>query len=118
MSSSDEDVPKCEDPGAKHEPHQCEPLDLSIRATRDASSRSGEPNISSLPVSKGCPSDCQPVGPSALSDPSHEDPYQRKILHMQDMWQKLYSKWRPEETHQDPYRRKTLCMQDMWQKLY
>ncbi|GFU19752.1 hypothetical protein NPIL_207141, partial [Nephila pilipes] len=69
MSSSDEDIPNCEDPGAKHEPHQCEPLDLSIRATRDASSRSGEPSISSLPVSEGCPSHCQPVEPSALSDP-------------------------------------------------
>ncbi|GFT38705.1 hypothetical protein NPIL_38871, partial [Nephila pilipes] len=69
MSSSDEDVTKCEDPGAKHEPHQCEPLDLSIRATRDASSRSGEPSISSLLVNEGSPSDYQPVAPSALPGP-------------------------------------------------
>ncbi|GFS71154.1 hypothetical protein NPIL_50271 [Nephila pilipes] len=52
MSSSDEDIPKCEHPIAKHEPHPCEPLDLSIRATRDASSRSGEPSISSLQQSE------------------------------------------------------------------
>ncbi|GFT40035.1 hypothetical protein NPIL_660791, partial [Nephila pilipes] len=69
MSSSDEDIPKCEHPSTKHEPHQCEPLDLSIRAPRYASSHSREPSISSLPVSEGCPSDCQPVEPSALSDP-------------------------------------------------
>ncbi|GFT24424.1 hypothetical protein NPIL_104041 [Nephila pilipes] len=76
MSSSDEDVPKCERQSAEYEPHQCEPLDLSIRATRDASSRSGEPSISSLPVSEGCPSDCQPVEPSALSDPvNHPDQF-------------------------------------------
>ncbi|GFU32652.1 hypothetical protein NPIL_598111, partial [Nephila pilipes] len=33
MSSSDEEIPKCERLGAKHEPHPCERLDLSIRVT-------------------------------------------------------------------------------------
>ncbi|GFS61690.1 hypothetical protein NPIL_251671 [Nephila pilipes] len=56
MSSSDEDIPNSERPSSKHEPHPCEPLDSSIRATRDASSRSSGPSISSLPVSEGSPS--------------------------------------------------------------
>ncbi|GFS30902.1 hypothetical protein NPIL_351511, partial [Nephila pilipes] len=74
MSSSDEDIQKCEQPSAKHELPTCEPLDLSIRVTRDASSHSGEPSISSLPVSEGSPSGRQPVGPSALPCPdSHPD---------------------------------------------
>ncbi|GFU15937.1 hypothetical protein NPIL_401781, partial [Nephila pilipes] len=69
MSSSDEDIPKCEQPNAKHEPHSCEPLDLSIRVTRDASSHSGGSSISRLPISEGCPSDRQPIGPSSLPGP-------------------------------------------------
>ncbi|GFS57135.1 hypothetical protein NPIL_162771, partial [Nephila pilipes] len=69
MSSSDEEIPKCELPSAEYESHPCEPLDLSIRATRDASSHSSGLSISSLPVSEGSPSDCQIVEPSALSDP-------------------------------------------------
>ncbi|GFT47799.1 hypothetical protein NPIL_404381, partial [Nephila pilipes] len=69
MSSSDEDIPKFERPCAKREPRPCEPLDLSIRVTRDASSHSGGSSISSLPVSEGSPSDRRPVGPSALPGP-------------------------------------------------
>ncbi|GFT19214.1 hypothetical protein NPIL_514671, partial [Nephila pilipes] len=69
MSLSDEDIQKCEQPNAKHELHPCEPLDLSIRVTRDASSHSGGSSISSLPVSEGCPSDRQPFGQSALPGP-------------------------------------------------
>ncbi|GFT87662.1 hypothetical protein NPIL_313211 [Nephila pilipes] len=74
MSSSDEDIQKCEQPSAKFELHPFEPLDLSIRVTRDASSHSGGSSISSLPVSEGSPSDRQPVEPSALPCPvSHPD---------------------------------------------
>ncbi|GFT19752.1 hypothetical protein NPIL_680871, partial [Nephila pilipes] len=76
MSSSDEEIPKCERQSAENEPLPCEPIDLSIRATPDASSHSGEPSISSLPVSEECPSDCQPFVPSALSDPvNHPDQF-------------------------------------------
>ncbi|GFS30480.1 hypothetical protein NPIL_460671, partial [Nephila pilipes] len=74
MSSSDEEIPKCEHPSAEYEPHSCEPIDLLILAARYVSSHSGEPSISSLPVSEGSPSVRQPVEPSALSDPeSHPD---------------------------------------------
>ncbi|GFU62465.1 hypothetical protein NPIL_243391, partial [Nephila pilipes] len=69
MSSSDEEIPKCERQSVEYEPHPCELIDLSIPATRDASSHSGEPSISSLLVNEGSPSDCQPVAPSALPDP-------------------------------------------------
>ncbi|GFT56250.1 hypothetical protein NPIL_447141, partial [Nephila pilipes] len=69
MSSSDEEIPKCERPSAENDPHSCEPIDLLIRSTRYVSSHSGEPSISSLPVSEECPSHCQPFVPSALSDP-------------------------------------------------
>ncbi|GFT55572.1 hypothetical protein NPIL_324271 [Nephila pilipes] len=74
MSSSDEEIPKCERQSAEYEPHSCEPIDLLIRATHYVSSHSGEPSISSLPVSEGSPSVRQPVEPSFLSDPeSHPD---------------------------------------------
>ncbi|GFS45922.1 hypothetical protein NPIL_612841 [Nephila pilipes] len=69
MSSSDEEIPNCEQPSAEYDPHSCEPLDLSIRATRDASSHSRESSIRSLPVSEGSPSVRQPVAPSALPCP-------------------------------------------------
>ncbi|GFU13742.1 hypothetical protein NPIL_234601, partial [Nephila pilipes] len=84
ISSSDEEIPKCERLSDKHEPHPCEPLDLSIRVTlaplkstvthsicftRDASSHSGGPSLISLPVSEGSLSDCKTVGPSALPCP-------------------------------------------------
>ncbi|GFT19153.1 hypothetical protein NPIL_349911, partial [Nephila pilipes] len=71
MSSSDEEILKCERHSVEYEPHSCEPLDLSIRATRYASSHSGEPSISSLLVNEGSPSDCQPVAPSALPGPKN-----------------------------------------------
>ncbi|GFS67179.1 hypothetical protein NPIL_389651 [Nephila pilipes] len=77
MSSSDEEIPKCERPSAEYEPHSCEPIDLLIRAPRYVSSHSGEPSISSLPVSEGSPSVRQPVEPSALSDPERRRSHQR-----------------------------------------
>ncbi|GFU22702.1 hypothetical protein NPIL_161211 [Nephila pilipes] len=74
MSSSDEEIPKCERPSAEYEPHSLTPIDLLILATRYVSSHSGEPSISSLPVSEGSPSGRQPVGSSALLGPdSHPD---------------------------------------------
>ncbi|GFT22301.1 hypothetical protein NPIL_254131 [Nephila pilipes] len=76
MSSSDEEIPKCERPSAEYEPHSLTPIDLLILATRYVSSHSGEPSISSLPVSEECPSDCQTFVPSALSDPvNHPDQF-------------------------------------------
>ncbi|GFT04660.1 hypothetical protein NPIL_669471 [Nephila pilipes] len=69
MSSSDEEILQCEHPSVKHEPHPCEPLDLSIHATRDSSSHSDRPSIISLPFSEGSPSDRQQVGTSELPDP-------------------------------------------------
>ncbi|GFT63332.1 hypothetical protein NPIL_503121 [Nephila pilipes] len=76
MSSSDEEIPKCERHSVEYEPHPCEPIDLSIRATRYASSHSGEPSISSLLVNEGSPSDCQPVAQSALPGPeSHANQF-------------------------------------------
>ncbi|GFS86698.1 hypothetical protein NPIL_168531, partial [Nephila pilipes] len=66
MSSSDEEKPKCDSFSIKHESHECEPIDLSIHATRDAASHSGGPSIINLPVSEGYPSDRQPVGSSDL----------------------------------------------------
>ncbi|GFT11103.1 hypothetical protein NPIL_704621, partial [Nephila pilipes] len=62
MSSSDEEIPKCDSFSEKHESPECEPIDLSIHATLDAASHSGGPSIINLPVSKGYPSDRQPVG--------------------------------------------------------
>ncbi|GFT36681.1 hypothetical protein NPIL_52061 [Nephila pilipes] len=75
MSSSDEEIPNCERPSAEYEPHPCEPIYLSIRATREASSHSKGSSISSLPVSEGSPSDRQSVGPSALPGPNPPSPY-------------------------------------------
>ncbi|GFU36208.1 hypothetical protein NPIL_75961 [Nephila pilipes] len=69
MSSSDEEISKCDRFSAKHESHECEPIDLSIHATLDAASHSGGPSIINLPVSEGSPSDRQPVGPSDLPGP-------------------------------------------------
>ncbi|GFS91048.1 hypothetical protein NPIL_33931 [Nephila pilipes] len=76
MSSSDEEIPKCERQSAEYDPHSCETIDLLIRAARYVSSHSGEPSISSLPVSEGSPSVRQPVEPSALSDSvNHPDQF-------------------------------------------
>ncbi|GFS40014.1 hypothetical protein NPIL_272621 [Nephila pilipes] len=76
MSSSDEEIPKCERQSAEYDPHSCDPIYLLIRAARYVSSHSGEPSISSLPVSEGSPSVRQPVEPSALSDPvNHPDQF-------------------------------------------
>ncbi|GFU09069.1 hypothetical protein NPIL_604081 [Nephila pilipes] len=77
MSSSDEEIPKCERPSVEYEPHSLTPIDLLILATRYVSSHSGEPSISSLPVSEGSPSVRQPVAPSALPCPERRRSHQR-----------------------------------------
>ncbi|GFU28943.1 hypothetical protein NPIL_77301, partial [Nephila pilipes] len=69
MSSSDEEIPKCEPFSAKYESHEYEPIDLSIHATLDASSHSGGPSLINLPVSEGSPSDRQLVGSYDLPGP-------------------------------------------------
>ncbi|GFS57082.1 hypothetical protein NPIL_644401, partial [Nephila pilipes] len=69
MSSSDEEIPKWEPFSAKHESQECEPIDLSIHATLDASNHSGGPSLINLPVSEGSPSDRQLVGSSDLPGP-------------------------------------------------
>ncbi|GFT22363.1 hypothetical protein NPIL_535481, partial [Nephila pilipes] len=69
MSSSDEEITKCDRFSEKHESHECEPIDLSIYATLDAASHSGGPSIINLPFSEGSLSDRQSVGPSYLPGP-------------------------------------------------
>ncbi|GFU10083.1 gastrula zinc finger protein XlCGF57.1 [Nephila pilipes] len=74
MSSSDEEIPKCDRFSAKHESHECEPIDLSIHATLDAASHSGGPSIINLPVCEESPPDRQSVRLSDLPGPvSHPD---------------------------------------------
>ncbi|GFT44204.1 hypothetical protein NPIL_5881 [Nephila pilipes] len=82
MSSSDEEKPKCDSFSIKHESHECEPIDLSIHATRDAASHSGGQSIINLPVSVGYPSDRQPVGSSDLPGPQYNSV--TKTIHFQE----------------------------------
>ncbi|GFT84572.1 hypothetical protein NPIL_689691 [Nephila pilipes] len=69
MSSSDEEIPKCDSFSEKHKSHECEPIDLSIHATLDAANHSGGPSIINLPVSEESSPDRQSVGPSDLPGP-------------------------------------------------
>ncbi|GFU32544.1 hypothetical protein NPIL_593411 [Nephila pilipes] len=87
MSSSDEEIPKSERFCAKHESQECEPIELSFHATRDAASHSRRPSIISLPVSEGSPSDLpDPVSHPHLSsyrcnqEMTHSPPPKKKKL--------------------------------------
>ncbi|GFS77872.1 hypothetical protein NPIL_220911, partial [Nephila pilipes] len=113
------------------------PLDLSIHATRDASSRSDRPLIISLPFSEESPSDHQQVGTSELPGPviirdvssnscdleitlGHQLPKQSLNKEFPcSFCSKLFIVKRSLKTHiRIHVEKKTIRMRDMWRKLY